>query len=135
MKSNDYVKEHGFVLLDICMAAFLCVAIVSLLAGYQMIARAQRNSEVDLTAVFLASEQLAKIKSKGNAYISTQSSLSMEGGKQEIIRKNNLDYKIETTIVSESIALNLYRVIIHISWQDEGVNGERKLERIVYASN
>ncbi len=125
-------RQAGYIFVDICIAVVIMVGVAALVGGYGIIARAQSNATAELTAEFLAQEQLARVSSKGREFLRVHNECSWQGKNEVPLQKNGIKFELETKIEVPAEGEALRRVTIVVAWNEHGKMRTRKIERLMY---
>ncbi len=124
-------REKGFALLEaLFLGAILAVASLICLS-FAVLNEQRLQSEAEVTAAFLAQEQMALAEAKPAAYLRSASSLPWLGGGDNPVVRNRVAFEVETQVAGYEGSAFLRDIQVTVRWPARGRVRENRFHRLV----
>ncbi len=124
-------REKGFALVEtVILGAILTVASLICLS-FAVLNEQHRRNEAEVTAVFLAQEQMALAEAKPAAYLRSATSLPWLGDGANPVVRNHVAFEIATEIAGAEGSAFLRDIRVAVRWPERGTVREKRFHRLV----
>lgn len=125
------IDERGFFLIEALILSFLLLGCAASVLVYQALAQNRASMEAEITAAYLAQEQLALIESKPESYLRTHSEIPWLGEDGTPVEKNRTIYEISSSVTPHGESATLAEAEVRIRWQMAGKSRETIRRKLV----
>ena len=124
-------REKGFALVEaVVLGAILSVASLICLS-FAVLNEQRMQSEAEVTATFLAQEQMALAEAKPAAYLRSASSLPWLGDDSSPVVRNRVAFEIETQVAGYEGNAFLRDIQVTVRWPVKDRMRERHFHKLV----
>ncbi len=123
--------ERGFFLIEAMMLSFLLLGCAASVLVYQALAQNRASMEAEITAEYLAQEQLALIESKPESYLRAHNEIPWLGEGGAPVEKNRTIYEISSSVAPYAESAALAEAEVRIRWQASGKSRETVRRKLV----
>ena len=123
--------DRGYFLVEALVLSFLLFGCAASVLVYQALAQNRASMEAEITAEYLAQEQLALIESKPASYLRTHSDLPWLGEGSAPVEKNRTKFEVVSTVLPHAATNGLAEAEVRIRWQEAGKGRETVRRKLV----
>ncbi len=117
---------RGFFLVEVLVLSFLVLGCGASAAAYRALARNRAATGAELTAAYLAQEQIARIEAQPEAYLRAHQEVPWLGEGTSPVEKNDTQFEVASSVRPHGEAPGLASVEVRVRWR----TGERSREEI-----
>lgn len=115
---------RGFFLVEVLVLSFLVLGCAASAAVYRALAQNRAATGAELTAAYLAQEQIARIETQSGAYLRAHTDLPWLGAGESPVEKNGGQFEVTSVISPHAETAELASVEVRVRWR----TGERSRE-------
>ncbi len=123
--------SRGFFLVEALVLSFLLLGCAATVLVYQALARYRACAEAEITAAYLAQEQLARIEAQPASYLRAHGELPWLGQGGSPVEKNRTQYDISATVTPHGESPLLAEAEVRVRWQAGGKSCEAAYRKLV----
>lgn len=120
-------RERGFFLVEVLVLSFLMLGCAALAMAYRAFEQSCAATGSELTAAYLAQEQLAYIEAQPTA----QGQIPWLGKGTAPVEKNGKRFEVVSSVSPCGDAGELAEAEVRVRWQSEGKNREKTYRKLV----
>ena len=117
---------RGFFLVEVLVLSFLVLGCAASAATYRALAQNRAATGAELTATYLAQEQIARIEAQPASYLRAHTEVPWLGEGASPLEKNGTQFEITSIALPHAEANGLASVEVRVKWQ----TGDRSREEI-----
>ncbi len=118
-------REKGFALVETAVLGAILAVCSAICLSFAVLNEQRLRSEAEVTAVFLAQEQLALAEARPAAYLRSNDSLPWLGEGTSPLTRNHTSFTIETTVSDYEGNAFLRDVRVTVRWAAREVSSHR----------
>ena len=123
--------ERGFFLVEALVLSFSVLGCAAAVMVYQALARHCAGMGREMTAAYLAQEQIACIEAKPASYLRTHTQIPWLGKGTAPVEKNGAQFEVESFVSPRGETTELAEAEVRVRWQSGGENRERIYRKLV----
>ena len=123
--------ERGFFLAEALLLSFLLLGCASSVLVYRALAQNRAFMEAEITAEYLAQEQLALIEAKPESYLRAHNEIPWLGEGASPVEKNRTQFEIASTVSPHAGTDKLAEAEVRIRWRAGGKERETVRRKLV----
>ncbi len=117
---------RGFFLVEVLVLSFLVLGCAASAATYRALAGNRAATGAELTAAYLAQEQIARIEAQPASYLRAHTEVPWLGAGSSPVEKNGAQFEIASIALPHAEASGLASVEVRVRWR----TGDRSREEI-----
>ena len=124
-------RERGFFLVEVLILSFLVLGCAGAAAAYRALSQNCAAIGAELTAAYLAQEQIARIEAQPAAYLHAHAQIPWLGKGTAPVEKNGKRFEIISSVSPHGEASNLAEAEVRVQWQSDGRSREMTYRKLV----
>ena len=125
------IDSRGFFLVEAMALSFLLLGCAATILVYQALARYRACAEAEITAAYLAQEQLARIEAQPASYLRAHSELPWLGEGGVPVERNRTQFEIASSVTPNGESPLRAEAEVRLRWQAGGKNCEAAYRKLV----
>ena len=124
-------NQRGFFLLEALVLSFLVLGCGALAVAYRAMAESRAAAGAEITAAYLAQEQVAWIEGQQASYLHAHGTIPWRGGESAAPERNGTQFDISSSVSQHPETAALAVVETHVRWQIRGRQREETYRKLV----
>lgn len=124
-------RQGGFFLVEVLVLSFVVLSCGAAVMMYRVLDRARAASEAELTAMYLAQEQIARIEAQPASYLRSHEELPWLGEGDAPPERNRVVFDVSARVVPSVEAASLASAQVRVAWSVDGRSREETFYKLV----
>lgn len=124
-------KERGFFLVEVLVLSFLVLGCAASAMAYRALSKNCTIMGAELTAIYLAQEQIACIEARPASYLHAHGQIPWLGQGTMPVEKNGTRFEIVSSVSPYGGASELAEAEVRVLWQTDGHIREKTVRKLV----
>ena len=123
--------QGGFFLIEVLVLSFIVLSCGAAVMMYRVLDRSRAASEAELTAIYLAQEQLARLEAQPAAYLRAHEEPPWLGEGSMPLEMNQVAFDVSSRVVPSAETTSLASAEVRVSWSTDGRRREETFRKLV----
>lgn len=123
--------ERGFFLVEVLALSFLVLGCAASALVYRTLARSRAEAAAEITAAYLAQEQIARIEAQPASYLRAHGEIPWLGGGASPVEKNGCSFEVASSVTPHADAESLAEAAVRVRWETGGRSREAVYRKLV----
>ena len=124
-------RQGGFFLIEVLVLSLVVLGCGAAVMAYRVLDRARAASEAELTATYLAQEQLARIEAQPASYLRAHEDVPWLGEGSVPIERNRVAFEVTSRVVPRAETTSLASAEVRVSWSADGRSRQETFSKLV----
>ena len=125
------IDERGFFLVEVLALSFLVLGCAASALVYRTLARSRVEAAAEITAAYLAQEQIARIEAQPASYLRTHGEIPWLGGGASPVEKNGISFTLSSSVSPRADTESLAETEVRVRWETGGRSREAVYRKFV----